>query len=333
MYKISILMPIFNVEEYIERSLISILNQTMDLEDIEVIMVDDCSTDNTKSIMKKYSDKYPNFKSLYHETNSGGCAIPRNTGFEIATGKYIMYLDPDDEYAEDMCETLYNKIEKENVDLVRCNYEMIYPDFSRLNYVYDKNLDEIEINCKTELPPLQVSVWNVIHRKSFLDENNIKFENLKNAEDILFSMTEFLNTDKMIFLNHYHGYKYYTNETISHQMKPNKKNLDGTFDAWYETRDLLDSYNRPDIKEVIFKRNPLPFFIRLMNYDGDKKEYLEKFYEFEKSLGIDIEMENKWADILNKLIMKRKFTMASSYLTILNSIRNSPLLKLYRKSL
>ena len=65
-YKISILLPIYNVDKYLERSLKSILNQTMELNDIEVIMVDDCSTDNSKNIMEKYSKKYPNFKSLFH---------------------------------------------------------------------------------------------------------------------------------------------------------------------------------------------------------------------------------------------------------------------------
>lgn len=333
MYKVSILMPIFNVEEYIERSFKSILNQTMNLEDIEVIMVDDCSTDNSRDIIKKYSDKYPNFKYVFHEKNSGGCAIPRNTGFEIATGKYIMFLDPDDEYSPDMCETLYNKIEEEQVNVVRCNFEMIYPTFSRLDYVYDKNIEELKINCKTDLPPYKVTVWSAIHRKSFLDQYNIKFHDLKNAEDLLFSMTEFLNNDKMIFLNNYHGYKYYSNEEVSHQMKPNKKNLDGTLSSWYLTRDLIISKNRSDILFYIFKRNPIPFFIRLINYDGDKKEYLQKFYEFEKSLNVIIDFDYKWANILNKLIMKKQFTIAEKYLNLLNFIRNSPMLNFYRKSL
>lgn len=333
MYKISIIMPIFNVEEYIERSLKSILNQTMDLNDIEVIMVDDCSTDNSRMIIERYSHDYSNFKGLYHEKNSGGCAIPRNTGFNIASGKYIMFLDPDDEYAEDMCETLYNKIEEKNVDIVRCNYEMVYPDFSRLDYVYDKNITELDINCNTDLPPNKVTVWNAIHRKSFLEEFDIKFENLKNAEDLLFSMTEFLNTNKLIFLNNYHGYKYYTNEVISHQMKPNKKNLEGTLSSWYKTRDLIISKNRPDILKFVFTRNSIPFFIRLINYDGDKKEFLEKFYEFEKSLNTEIYFDYMWANILNKLIISRKFTLAIIYMNLLNFVRNSPILNFYRKSL
>lgn len=333
MYKISIIMPIFNVEDYLERSLKSVIAQTMDLNDIEVIMVDDCSTDNSRSIIEKYSKCYSNFKGLYHEKNSGGCAIPRNTGLNIASGKYIMFLDPDDEFAKDMCETLYNKIEEKNANIVRCNYEMVYPDFSRLDYVYDKTIKELEINCNTELPPNKVTVWNAIHKKTFLDEYDIKFENLKNAEDLLFSMTEFLNTDKLFFINNYHGYKYYSNETISHQMIPNKKNLNGTLSSWYKTKELIESKNRPDVLKFAFSRNALPFFIRLINYSGDKREFLEKFYEFEKSLNIEIHFDYLWANILNKFIMKKQFNLAKFYLEILNFTRKSPILKFYRKSL
>ena len=333
MYKISIIMPIFNVEEYIERSFKSILNQTLDLNDIEVIMVDDCSTDNTRNIIDEYANKYPNFKAIYHEKNSGGCAIPRNSGLKVASGQYIMFLDPDDEYAPDMCETLYNKINETQVNIVKCNHEMVYPTFSRFDYMYDENISEIELNCNTDLPPDKVSVCNVIHRKSFLDEKNIIFKDLKNAEDMLFSITEFLNSDRMIYLNNYHGYRYHFNDTISHQMKPSKKNLDGTLSSWWETKEIIESKHRGDMLQYIFKKNIIPFFIRLMNYDGDKKEYLEKFYAFEKSLNTKLKFDYAWVNILNNLIMKKQFTLAAFYLNTMKSIRNSPLLKFYRKSL
>lgn len=327
-------MPIFNAEKYIERSFKSILNQTMDLDDIEVIMVDDCSTDgNTKRIVEEYSNRYSNFKAIYHEKNSGGCAMPRNSGLKIASGKYIMFLDPDDEYAPDMCETLFNKIEEKNVDIVKCNHEMVYPTFSRLDYVYDESINELELNCNTDLPPDKVSVCNVIHRKEFLDKNNIQFESLKNAEDILFSLTEFLNTDKMIYLNNYHGYKYYFNEPISHSMRPTKDNLDAVLSSFNLTKKLLENKNRPDIIQHIFSKRSVAFFLRLINYDGDKKAYLKRFYEFEKSLNIDLNMEFLWLNILNKLIMKKQFTLSAIYLNFMRFLRNSPILKLYRRTL
>ena len=332
-YKISIIMPIFNVEEYIERSFKSILNQTMDLEDIEVIMVDDKSTDNTINIVKEYENKYPNFKAIYCENNSGGASIPRNLGLEIATGKYIMFLDPDDEYAPNMCEILYNKIEETNVDMVKCNHENIGPNFRRQNYYYDKNINEIELDCSKDLPCDQVSVCNVIHKRKLLEENNIHFKPYPSGEDILFSITEFLNAKKMIYLNNFHGYKYYVNEEISHSMQSNEKNIESVLNALEETRKVIEKYNRPDIEYHIFSKRSVPFFLRLINYNGDKKKYLKKFYEFEKKLNVTLNMEQLWLKIINNLIMKKQFTLAVFYLNTLNLIRNSPLLKVYRKSL
>lgn len=324
-------MPCFNVEKYIERSFKSILNQTFDLNYIEVIMVDDSSTDNTKNIIKEYDEKYNNFKAVYHETNSGGCAIPRNTGLGIATGKYIMFLDPDDEFAPDMCETMYNKIEETGVDLVKCNYEGVFPTYSVLDYPFDKSLGELKINCKTDLPPNEFSVCTGICKKSFLDEKNIKFADLKNGEELLFSLTEYINTDTMIFLNHYHGYKYYTNEIMSHASRPTKKNLDAILNSFYLIKNLLESKNRQDLIIYFYSRTPIAFFLRLLEYDGDKKEYLKKYYELEKSLNVEITMEYKWLDILNKLLMKKQFTLCIWYMAVMNFIRNGPLINVYRK--
>lgn len=333
MFKISIIIPIFNVEKYLKRALDSILNQTMDLKDIEVIMVDDCSTDNSKNIIKEYNEKYKNFKAIYHEKNSGGAFGPRNTGLKIAAGKYLMFLDPDDEFAEDMCETLYHKIEEKKVELVKCNHQIIGTNFSRLDYHYDKNIDELEIDCTKDLPCDKVSVCNVIHNKEFLKENKIYFEQYPSGEDILFSITEFLNAKKMIYLNHYHGYKYHSNEDISHSMQSNKKNIESALGSFIRTRDIINSKNRPDILYHLFSKRSVPFFLRLLNYNGNKKEYIKQFYEFEKSLNVELNMEQFWLKILNKLIITKHFTLANLYMNILNFIRNSPLLTLYRKSL
>ncbi len=332
-YKISIIVPVFNVELYLRRALDSILNQTMNLNDIEVIMIDDCSTDNSKNIIKEYSDKYPNFFAIYHDMNSGGAARPRNTGLGKASGKYIMFLDPDDEYAPDMCETLYNKIEENDVEMVKCNHQMVGTNFSRLDYPYDKSIKELELDCSKDIPCDKVSVCNVIHNHSFLKENNLYFEELPSGEDILFSITEFLNAKKMIYLNNYHGYKYHTNEETSHSMQSNEKNIESALSSFIKTKDVIESKNRQDIIYPFFSKRSVPFFLRLLNYKGDKKDYLKQFYDFEKSLNVDLNMEQMWLKILNKLIIKKQFTLAVWYMNILNFIRNSPLLTLYRKSL
>ncbi len=333
MYKISIIIPVFNVENYLKRALNSILNQTMDLSDIEVIMIDDCSTDNSKAIIKEYAEKYVNFTAIYLDENSGGAARPRNFGLKKSTGKYVMFLDPDDEFAEDMCETLYNKIEEKNVELVKCNHHNIGVNFSRFDYHYDKSIKEVELDCSKDLPCDKVSVCNVIHNRQFLEKNNLYFEELPSGEDILFSITEFLNAKKMIYLNNYHGYKYYTNEEISHSMTPNEKNIESALTSFIKTKEVIESKNRQDILAHIFSKRTVSFFLRLINYNGDKKKYLKQFYEFEKSLNIELDMDFLWLRILNKMIMKRQFTLANLYINSLNFIRKSSILTLYRRSL
>lgn len=324
-------MAIFNVEKYIERSFKSILNQTMDLNDIEVIMVDDCSTDNTRNIVKAYEEKYPNFKSVYHEKNSGGCAVPRNSGLKVATGKYIMFLDPDDEFAPDMCETLYNKIETSDAEIVKCNHELVNPTFSKIAYQYDKSLPEIQINCKTELPPNSVSVCNTIHESKFLKNNNIWFPELKNSEDMVFSIVEFFNANTMIILNNYAGYKYYTNEEESHQGKATDENLEAVIESYFITRDIIKKQNRTEIYFKLFSKLCFQYFARLLNYTGNKKQYFVKFHEFEKSLDCTLKFEFMWMNIVNKFIVKNHISTAIFVFDTFNLIRNSPLVHIYRR--
>lgn len=333
MYKVSIIMAIFNTEMYIERSFNSILNQTMDLNDIEVIMVDDCSTDNTKNIVKEYENKYPNFKAVYHEENSGGCAVPRNSGLKVATGEYVMFLDPDDEYVPDMCETMYNKIKNSDAEIVKCNHILITPYASKIDYIFDKDIGQAEINCESEIPKTSVSVCNAIHDRTFLLNNNIMFPILKNAEDMVFFITEFLNAKKIIYLNNYAGYKYYTNPEVSHSRKPSKKNLDAVLAGYIKTKEIIEEHGRTEIYKPFFSGTCFSFFIRLIDYPHDKKEYLKKFYEFEKSLNCELTFKISWMNIVNKLILKKQFLIADYFINALNLIRYSPIIKIYRKSL
>lgn len=333
MYKVSIIMPIFNTEKYIERSFKSILNQTMNLDDIEVIMVDDCSTDNTLNIVRKYEKKYPNFKAIYHEKNSGGCAVPRNSGLKVATGEYVMFLDPDDEYAPDMCETLYNKIKNSNIELVKCNHELIINNKHIIDYNYDANIPEIKLNCKQDAPPNSVSVCNVIHNRKFLDANNITFPEIKNAEDGIFSITEFFKANQMIILNNYAGYKYYTNPEISHSMKGTDENLEIILNGFCTIRDIIKKNGRTEIYPDFFSVYCYQFFLRALNHKGNKKKYFKRFYEFEKSLNCNLTFKYQWLNLVNTFIITNHISLAVFAFNGLNFIRKTPFIKIYRKFL
>lgn len=119
--KISIIVPIYNVEKYIRRCIESILNQTY--TNFELILIDDGSTDSSGVICDEYANKDNRIKVIHKE--NGGLSSARNAGLDIATGEYISFVDGDDYIAEDMIEKLYNSITGNNADIAVCNYKCV----------------------------------------------------------------------------------------------------------------------------------------------------------------------------------------------------------------
>ena len=105
--KISVIIPVYNVEDYIDETLTSLLNQTM-IDDIEVLMIDDGSTDNSRYIIEKYALDYDNFHAIHKE--NGGQGVARNLGLELAKGEYIHFIDSDDYIIPETYEKLYDMV-------------------------------------------------------------------------------------------------------------------------------------------------------------------------------------------------------------------------------
>lgn len=178
MPKVSIVVPIYNVEEYIEKCIKSLLNQT--LQDIEIILVDDGSTDNSGNIAKKYADENPN-KIKYYRKENGGLSDARNYGIPYATGEYIAFLDSDDYIDNIAYEEMYNKAIEENSDYVECDFIWEYPNKSKIDkqdYYFGKR--EMFINVR-------VVAWNKLIRKEIITSNNIKFPKGLRYEDVEFT--------------------------------------------------------------------------------------------------------------------------------------------------
>ena len=122
-YLISVIIPTYNCEKYIRECLDSIVNQTLGINNIEVIVVDDASTDNTYEIAKEYESQYPSFKVLRHDTNKG-CGPGRNTGLEHVTTDYVTYMDGDDYISSNAYERALERFEQDKeVDLVIYKWE------------------------------------------------------------------------------------------------------------------------------------------------------------------------------------------------------------------
>lgn len=223
MYKLSIVIPIYNMEKELKDALNSIVNQTMDLNDIEVIMVNDCSTDGSKMIMEEYCRKYDNFKSIHLNENTGSPSIPRNIGIENASSEYIQFLDADDTLVETACDFLYDTITKEDVDLVsgyiykldRNNNANI--DVARWFSIIDdddpsfklEELLESDELCKFQFEDirenprwlLDYGFYNKIYKRSLILENDIFFPNVDGGEDAVFLYNYMINSKGIIFAN------------------------------------------------------------------------------------------------------------------------------------
>ena len=178
MPKVSIIVPVYNVERYIVRSMDSLVNQT--LKDIEIIVVNDGSTDNSKKLIEIYQEKYPNKIKLVDKKN-GGLSDARNYGIPYATGEYIAFLDSDDYVELDTYEKMYNKAKEDDSDLVECDFIWEYPDRKKVD------TGKIYNNKKEMLAFVRVVAWNKLISRKILVNNNINFPKGLRYEDVEFT--------------------------------------------------------------------------------------------------------------------------------------------------
>lgn len=163
MPKVSVIIPVYNAKDYLERCLDSVCNQT--LKDIEIICVDDCSTDNSLEILNKYADKYPQMKIIHQKVN-GGESKARNTGIDNATGEYLGFVDNDDTIDLDFFEKLYNN--SKNADIVKGNLKEI--DYYNKIKNGQLNSKIIESGNKWHF---RYEWWCAIYRRDLIKKNNI----------------------------------------------------------------------------------------------------------------------------------------------------------------
>lgn len=178
MCKVSIVVPIYNVEKYLPRCINSLINQT--LQEIEIILVNDGSTDNSAKIAKEYLTKYES-KIKYVEKENGGLSDARNFGMNYATGEYIAFLDSDDYIEPNAYEEMYEKAKKENADYVECDFIWEYTNKIKEDKRISYN------NKKEMLENVRVVAWNKLIKRSIIVENKLSFPKGLRYEDIEFT--------------------------------------------------------------------------------------------------------------------------------------------------
>lgn len=202
----------------------SVINQT--LKDIEIICVNDGSTDSTLQILDEYAQKDPRIRVINQENH--GVSVARNSGLEIANGEYIMFLDSDDWYDLELCKIISEKIDETNADIICYGYNAI-----KNNEIIYSNLKEIKNLCKKRVSlenivKNQVFVWDKAFRREFIASLGVKFiKGLKCAEDLVFCLTTFYNNPHYVYIDKplYYYQKYREGNATSNNFNAIKNDL------------------------------------------------------------------------------------------------------------
>ena len=239
MPKISIIVPVYNVEKYIDKCLKSLTQQT--LQDIEIIIVNDGSQDKSVEIIEKYVKDNPT-KIKYYEKENGGLSSARNYGLEYATGEYIAFLDSDDYVDCNMYEEMYNLAKKENADMVECDFIW---EWEYGKKIFDKRR---EYKSKEEIMKKpRVVAWNKIYKREIINKYKIRFPEGLIYEDMEFFYKLLPHLNKISYINKY--FIHYTQREDSITNKQTQKVedifkiLDNIFD-YYIDRKLYNKYEK-----------------------------------------------------------------------------------------
>jgi glycosyltransferase EpsJ len=216
---ISVIIPVYNVEKYIDRCIISIINQTY--KNLEIILVDDGSRDNSGKICDEYEKKDSRIKVI-HKDNAGA-GMARNTGIENMSGQYFAFIDSDDYVDCDYIEKMFDAIKEYNVDACISAYSKVYSDRvetyeNKMGTLVFKNEDVKKMSSKMlgKLPDgsdfIEPSPCKALLSSKILKDNNIKFvsENNLICEDLIFNLNYYLKANSVVKID-YAGYYYCDN--------------------------------------------------------------------------------------------------------------------------
>lgn len=194
--KISVIIPCYNVQKYIMRCFDSIYSQTYGFENLEVILIDDLSTDNTWSILESLQRKYPENVISLKIQKKGKCGGARNLGMDICTGKYITFVDADDYVHPDMLRVLYDRMTEDDYDVAQCGVSCFKADKPNVLEVNDLEIQRLDLdnvdNRKNLIIGLtgftSVTAWAKLYSTKFIREHNLRFIEDVYYEDTHFSM-------------------------------------------------------------------------------------------------------------------------------------------------
>lgn len=277
---ISIVMPAYNVSKYLYDSIESIKKQTF--KDVEIVCVDDGSTDDTLEILKQMKKDYDKIK-IVHQENAGP-GIARNTGIENSNGDYIAFLDADDIFLDETAlEKMYRDAKKYDADMVAANLRRINPDYtldeyydfinSKFNYFYKEGLYE------SEDYGIPFAFYKNIYKRSFINKHNITFPDMRAGEDPIFMVNVLVNLDKFPALPiDLYGY----NHSLGGGVNEKINTYERKYDYIKHFKDSFDILKKDNEKRILqgYKHEFLNYIIYSDNMqDEDIQKILEELFE------------------------------------------------------
>lgn len=239
---VSIIIPVYNVQEYLSECLDSVLNQT--IKNTEIIVVNDGSTDNSPQILAEYKIKFPELIIINQENR--GISETRNQGLNTATGEYIAFVDSDDFIEECMFERMYNAAKRENSDIVICNYILYNEKSQKQNsgkYIIEGNSQEGYIERTKSLErfltnDIKAYVWNKLVKRELFTDHKISFPDFKVCEDTPVVFLLLAHSKKIFSMNE--PLYYYRQRESSLTKAYSIKSMEDMLKGCYIMRDYIE---------------------------------------------------------------------------------------------
>lgn len=308
--KVSVVIPVYNVEKYLNECMDSVINQT--LKEIEIICVDDGSTDSSLSILHEYAKQDSRITILTQENQGAGVA--RNTGLDIATGEYLSFLDADDFFHLEMLEKAYNQSSylKAEICVFKSNsYNTSKKIYKELNYTIKCDFSNNQLfkpkDIESNIFKCFVGwAWDKLFLTKFIKNNNLNFQNLRSTNDMFFVFASIVTANKITILNEVLAYhRVELNTSIS-----NTREL--SWDCFYKALitvkqylikiDLYDYYRvdfiNYSLHSTLWNLNTLQGETVELLYDKLREEWFKEL-EIDNLKEFDIDNKNEYNEYIN----------------------------------
>lgn len=265
--KVSVIVPVYNVETLLERCLTSLVNQT--INDFEIIVINDGPTDGSAEIVHRFASEYPDLFKVIDQKNSG-LSASRNRGVEKSTGKYIYFIDSDDYIKNDTLEIMVDLAEKHNLDYVVDGFEQVD---EQGNYLGLYKIDSVPVNKvinpreNRNLFHIHNAVWNRLYLRDNLINNNLNFKEGIWYEDLLYSHQYYIYSQRAMVINHQALYYVQREGSIMASLGSDKnRDIVIVFKElikFYESNNLYNEY-KDDIEKLAINQFYIPTMVRLI---------------------------------------------------------------------